>query len=455
MSDENSSKLVRTIGWITPAALVIGALGSSGIYGNLPYTYIVAGPGAIACWIITLLFGVILAMILAYAFTIWPDKAGAEYPIVHMALGEPWGTLTGIGWWISWGTTPAIVALILGRYIFGTDPSTYTMRQLFAFALVTVFFILNLFNIKVAGTAQNILSVLKVVPLIIVGAIGLAYINPANFSPFWKTGVEWIDTTRPEGMIMLFLAGALIASWSTYATDIFATVVPEMKDPHKNVVKSAVFLSVVCLAFIGLVSVSAVGVLGDGLGTLPRPLFTLGEIALGNVGYVLMFLALIAGVLGAINASLLGASRVLYQMAEDGLVPKAVTKLNRFHVPWIGVTITYLINVLMIAYTPLYIAIVTITMVPFLLNWTLGAFAAVKIRMTPEWHNKATYKASWPLIIAGAIVGVLNILFIIMYGLLYGWNDILIGTGFLIATIIYYIIVRIFYKGKTAQSQTS
>lgn len=448
METNSSSKteLARAIGWIEAAALVVGSLGSTGLFGNFPYNYSISGPSACLVWILTLLLGIVICVIMAWAFTIWPDRAGAEYAIIHVALGEPWGIITGLGWWISWGTTPAVVALILGRYIFGTAPETYTQRQLFAIAIATIFLVLNMFNIKIVGRAQTILSIVKVVPLVLVGLVGAAFINPANFHPFWKSGVKWIDPNTIAGMFALFMASALIASWSTLATDIFAASVPEIKDPAKNLPKTLIAITVIPALYILAITVPAVGVLGDELATLPRPIFTFGERVMGLAGVILLFTALVAGALGAINASLLAGARILYQMAKDDLLPKVLMKLNRYGVPYIGLIATYILNVALILYTPLYITIVAMTMVPFTVAWALVAFAAPRIKLNREWREKAAFNMPWAVIIAGTIVGIIVLLYNYFYGLLYGWYDILLGVGFVIAMIVLWIIMIIVKK---------
>jgi len=439
-------KLRREAGWFTAAALVLGSLGSSGLYGNFPYNYTISGPSAWLVWLITLIFGFIVALVLAYDYTIWPEKTGAEYYPVRASLGSLLGSIAGWGFSISWGTTPAIVALILGRYIWGVAPETALTRQLFAISVITIFFILNYFGIKVSGIAQNIVTVFKVVPLIIVGLVAIPFINPSYFTPFWKSGVEQINPSTPIGMFTLFLASALVASWSTYATDVFASIVSEVKDPKKNIPRAAVGSGLIALLFVGLITITAVGVLGEGLATMARPLFQYGKIVLGDLGVILLWIALLAGVLGACNASMISASRVLYQMSEEGDLPGIFSKLNGWGVPHIALITIWLLNVLMILYTPLYIVLVAVTQVPFLLTWFLIGVANIKIRGNREWHEKAAFKIPWILAIAALIVGVLSLGFIYAYGIMYGWSDIEIGVIFVVLVIILWFINKITRK---------
>lgn len=427
--------LRREVKWYVPVSLVVGTLGSTGIFGLIPATYEMAGPGAALVWVITLLWGFVIAMLLAYDFTIWPDKTGAEYAPVRIALGKIPGVLAGWGFFISWGTSGAIAGLILARYVFGTEAPTY-YYQLFAFALLTVFFILNMLGIKIAGIAQTILAILKVVPLVIVGLAALPLINPANFHPFWVPGIEGVDVSTPAGVFYLFMAAALIATWSTYATDIFASIASEVVDPQKSIPRAGIVASTTALVYIALMAFGAVGVVGEGLAKLPRPLFILGERALGPVGTALLWIALFFGALGVVNTALLSGARILYQMAVEGDLPLVFAKLNKYGIPWISLTLIYIINVVMLVYTPLYVILVAIVQVPWMITWFLIGLANVKIRMTPKWHQVATFKAPWWLVILGFIVSALSLVFIYSYGVLYGWSDIELGFGFILFVLV-------------------
>jgi amino acid transporter len=179
---------------------------------------------------------------------------------------------------------------------------------------------------------------------------------------------------------------------------------------------------------------------------MARPLFQYGKIVLGDLGVILLWIALLAGVLGACNASMISASRVLYQMSEEGDLPGIFSKLNGWGVPHIALITIWLLNVLMILYTPLYIVLVAVTQVPFLLTWFLIGVANIKIRGNREWHEKAAFKIPWIVAIAALIVGVLSLGFIYAYGMMYGWSDIEIGVVFVVLVIILWFINKITRK---------
>ncbi|MGC8675815.1 hypothetical protein [Fervidicoccus sp.] len=42
----DSHGLKRQVGWFVSASLVLGTLGSNGLFGNYPITYRIAGPAA-------------------------------------------------------------------------------------------------------------------------------------------------------------------------------------------------------------------------------------------------------------------------------------------------------------------------------------------------------------------------------------------------------------------------
>lgn len=427
---KKKSSLERSVNWTVPATLVIGTLGSTGLFGLIPYTYKIIGPGTIIVWIFTLICGFISALALAYVSTIWPDKAGAIYYPIYIALKEPLGSITGWAFIISWATGPVITLQIFAHYLF----KSIILRQIFVSVVLTIFLFLNLFNIKIAGLIQTILSILKVVPLIIVSIAGLSYIKLSNFIPFWKSDI--VDLSTLTNITLAFFASSMIVSWSTYVTDALASITPEVIDPHKNIPKATLIACLTAAVYIALVNIFAVGVLGDELGILQDPLFEAGKRVLGHVGYLLLLTALFTGVLGATNACFIVASRAMYQMAFEGVLPSIFMKLNKHLVPQTNIIFIYILNILMLTYTPLYIAIIAMVQVPGMLMRFLLSIACIKIRLTREWHEKASFKASWALIIANFIVGVISLIYIYSYGVLYGWNDIILGFIFIATTAI-------------------
>lgn len=424
----DSHGLKRQVGWFVSASLVLGTLGSNGLFGNYPITYRIAGPAASFVWIVTMIFGGFLAMTLAYDFTIWPDKAGSEYAPVRIALGKYLGGLTAWGFYVSWGTAATIGTLITGWYIW---PTNTTYQTIFTGVTVTVFFIINYFGIKLAGLAEVIMTLLRIVPTIFVGLVAIPYVNLSNFHPFWVASSEIPSASANSlyGMFMLFLAASLYSTWSTYATDIFASIVPEIKDPEKNVPRAGLASTLIPLLFVSLITITGIGVLGSDLGTGEAPLFEYSRIVLGGVGLALMWTALISGTLTNANVAMIGGSRVLYQMALEGDIPKIFAKTNKYGVPIIGLIFTYIINIAMLLYTPIYAILVAMFQVPYMLTIFLLSVANLKIRATKEWHEKAAWKAPWWLIIGFFIIGVLSLMYCWAYGILFGWHDIILGAA--------------------------
>ena len=177
-------KLKRSLGLSMATALVIGNMVGSGVFG-LPSALAGTGPIALLAWVFTGAGAILLALVFANLGRAYPAH-GRPVRVRAQAFGDFAGFWTAWGYWIAAWAGNAAIAVIFVSYASVFWPSLATNNVL-AFAVgLSIIWVLTLVNIagaRESGIMQVVTTVLKFVPLLLIGVIGLFYIHSANFTP--------------------------------------------------------------------------------------------------------------------------------------------------------------------------------------------------------------------------------------------------------------------------------
>ena len=132
-------------------------------------------------------------------------------------------------------------------------------------------------------------------------------------------------------------AGAVsVTLWNYMGWDNASTVAQEVEQPQRNYPR-AMLASAGLVALTYVLPLAAVGLAG-----IPADRFSTGawaDAALELVGPWLALCVVLGGTIngfGMFNALMMSYTRVPYAMAEEGLLPEAVTKKNAWGVPWVA-----------------------------------------------------------------------------------------------------------------------
>jgi APA family basic amino acid/polyamine antiporter len=211
-------------------------------------------------------------------------------------------------------------------YFFGIPPVNAT---LVAIGTVWPLFLmlLNLKGVKEASGANNILVFLKVSALVLFIVIGGYYLLSAgdysNYYPFFPEGIR--------GM----LSGAAIIFFAFIGFNTVTMVAEEVNDPERNIHRAIILSFAICtLLYIG-VAIVAVGLVNwEALSLSKAPL----EYALGVATSNPLFLKYVAisalfATTSVILSSIIGASRALFAMARQGVIPGFLAKISLRGIP--------------------------------------------------------------------------------------------------------------------------
>ena len=219
-------KLKRELGLWMATALVIGNMVGSGIF-LLPSTLAgQAGPVSIIAWGFTGLGAMMLALVFARLGRAYP-KTGGPYVYVHKAFGDFMGFWTAWSYWINAWVGNAAIAIAFAGYlvVFWPDASTYWVATLLAIALVWLLTFANIVGVRKAGWIQLVTTVVKFVPLLLIGVVGLFFMHRSNFTPL----------TLSHGFDWGISSAALLTLWAFIGLESATVPAEEVKDPERTI----------------------------------------------------------------------------------------------------------------------------------------------------------------------------------------------------------------------------
>ncbi|HON82222.1 MAG TPA: amino acid permease [Methanoregulaceae archaeon] len=338
--------LKKSLGLWTAAGIGIGAIIGTGIFVLIGVAAGLAGPSVILSFLIAG-FVALLTGLSASELSSFITETGASYIYTAKAFGAFPGFV--VGWMKSFDYIIGASAVSLGfaaylAYFVGIPPSTAT---LVAVGTVWPLFLmlLNLRGMQEASWTNNALVVLKVTALVLFIVVGGYYLvhsgDFSNYKPFFPEGIK--------GM----LSGASIIFFAFIGFNTIAMVAEEVKDPEKNVHRAILISFGICtLLYIGVAMV-AVGLIDwQTLGQSKAPLELALRVATSNPLF-LKFVAVSAlfATTSVIISSIIGASRALFAMARQGVIPGTLAKVSGQGIPATGVVVSGVVISLIVLLT--------------------------------------------------------------------------------------------------------
>ncbi len=330
----------RTLGWIGTTALAIG--GSNQSLFLIAALFIGQGSAAVPL----LLAGLLLSIAAAPGWTelvlLNPNRVGG----IAAACTEAFRTycpilscLAGVCYWWGWVPTCGLTAILSASAIHEWYLPNLPVSMLAA-GLVLFFMAVNFLGVKwVARLAIPIAA----------GSSALAFLS--GLLPILAGSVDWHQattfhlTTPFEGWfggLTSLMAGLYLIGFAAPAFEAAACHVGETVEPARNVPRAMLASALIAVGYFVVLPVVWLGMLGPAplghdlamvLGPTFAPLF--GDAA-KSAAIWFMMLAMFHGTL----QPLAGAARTLAQLAEDGLLPRALGRRSAADVPWVATVLT-------------------------------------------------------------------------------------------------------------------
>ena len=328
-------EMQKTMGAAVALSMVVGCVIGSGVFFKPQAIYTATGgaPGiGIISWVIGGLITLCAGLTVAEIAVVIP-KTGGMMVYLEEVFGEKVGYLAG--WMQSVLFFPGTAAAL--AVAFGNQLSELLGHPGWAVGIaivdIIVVAIINNVGSKAAGLVQNLATVGKVIPLVLIAIF--AFVKGSGTNPILTPMVgEGLSTGTVLGSVLISILFAY-EGWINVTP-----IVGEMKDPGKDLPKAFAGGILIIMAIYLLVNVAYLWVLpADQLAQFSSPAVAVAEVIFGSIGGKIIALGILISVFGALNGFLLAGSRVVYTLGVQGTIPgyKFFGKLNKSDVPGNGV----------------------------------------------------------------------------------------------------------------------
>ncbi|HMD78854.1 MAG TPA: amino acid permease [Nitrososphaerales archaeon] len=338
-------ELKRGLSYFDLMNIVIGAIVGSDIYIIPGLTAGLIGPFAIVEWIIGGAMAMVLAIVFGYCAYYVPN-VGGSYAYAAKAFNKFYGFIAGWSMCVAEIVALPVFAIVFTNYLQYFIPLSGAAQLLVRTLFVIVFVAVNIVGVKAAGRINDVLTIAKLAPLlmIIVVGIGSILLNPrlaGNYSPFAPMGLGNFG----PAMVLIF--------WAYAGFELGSLPASEVVDPKKNIPKALISGMAIVIFFYVFTNVAVFGVVSTpALKASAVPLLLVGTALLGTAGAVVTGFGALASVSGTDETEVLGTARLMYAMSADGLLPKAIHRVHpRFQTPYVAVLIEGAIALALSLYT--------------------------------------------------------------------------------------------------------
>ncbi len=337
----------------------------------------VAGPAIVISFVVAAFACALAAMCYAeFASTV--PVSGSAYTFSYASLGELFA------WIIGWDL---ILEMFLGASVVAQGWSAYLgvlMSQLgmpipeaiayggtvdvMAIVLVLLLGALMTFGIRESMRVNIVLVGVKLFIVLFVIVAGLMFVNPANYSPFIPDAAPRESATGLTQPLLQFLsgiepmafgvggimAGAALVFFAYIGFDVVATTAEETKNPQRDMPIGIIASLAICTVLYCAVALVVTGMVRydelDPAAALANAFAYHGQGWMATV----ISAGAVAGLTTVVLTLLIGATRIIFAMSRDHLLPAGLAKVHPTRrTPWVISIIVTAIVALVAGFTPI------------------------------------------------------------------------------------------------------
>ena len=384
-SEHAQGELKRSLNAFNLISLGIGCIIGTGIFvltGRAAAMF--AGPGIMISFIITGLLCAFVALCYAELASVLP-VSGSAYSYSYASMGEFAAWVMGLLLVLEYGLAAATVAVGWSGYVVSLLkdlgihlPAVLTaapgieiqeagavvghgVANLPAMLAIVAVTALLVVGISESATVNNIVVAIKVSVVIAFIAIGVLYVDTANWTPLVPPEIPppppgtprgfWADIWRALVDVMTaqntsrygiggLISGAATIFFAYIGFEAVSTAGAESKNPARDMPIGILGSLLICTVLYILTAAVLVGIVPYADLNDPAPIAK----AVNQIGLpwfaVLVKIGAIAGLSSVMLVLLYGQTRIFYTMARDGLLPGPLAIVHpRFRTPWVNTLI--------------------------------------------------------------------------------------------------------------------
>lgn len=332
-------KLERSLSLTSVIAISIGGMLGSGIF-VLPG--LAAAKTGSSLWLAYLLAAVCIlpaALSKSELATAMPSSGGT-YVYIERAFGPFFGTIAGIGLWLSLLFKSAFALVGFGAYLSILVNIAPGLTKYVAVLFLILILFLNIMGVKKVGKVQIFIVSISLVTLAMILLFGLPRTSPELLEPFFTSGKMGLFST--VAFVYISYAGV---------TKV-AAIAGEIKNPGTNLPRAMILsLLIMTLIYVSVAFVLVGNIPLETLATDINPIYTISKLLGGNViGYIAAGVGIIT-LISMANSGVLAASRFPFAMAIDKLLPDFMGKIHpKYLTPVVTIIMTCFLMALVILF---------------------------------------------------------------------------------------------------------
>ncbi|MFB6201219.1 MAG: APC family permease [Halorhabdus sp.] len=422
-------ELERTIGLVGGLAIGIGTMIGAGIFVFPGLAADNAGPAAALSFAIGGLIALLVALPTSELATAMP-RSGGGYYFISRGMGTAYGAIVGLGLWLGLMFASAFYLVGLGHYASAVFAELGVALAFSPVIGIGLLFGAALTALSIAGT-ENTAKIQNVV----VGILLVVLTGFLSYGVLDAVGVFGGETVPGQffsrGFFPVLTTAALVfTSYLGFAQ--VATVAGEIKQPSRNLpmamVGSVLIVTVFYVVTI-FVATSAFG--ADRLGQFGETAMV--EVArdfLGLPGAVAILGAGLLATFSSANASILSASRAVYALSRDALLPRRASEINlRYGTPHVALLTTGGPILVLVATGQVELLAEVASFLHLVMYGLMCVALIVLRRRDPEWYSPSYRVPGYPVVPAvGALAS---------FGLIAFMQPASIGIGIVVMLVSY------------------
>ena len=393
-NEQKNTALKKDLGAFDLSMLGIGAIIGTGIFvltGVAAAEH--AGPALILSFILSGLACVFAALCYAEFASAVP-VSGSAYTYSYATFGELIAWILGWDLILEYGLASSAVASGWSGYFQGLiagfgihiptaissayDPAKGTYIDIPAIIIILVITFLLTQGVKKSARFNSIMVIIKLAVVLLFIGVGVWYVKPGNWTPFMPFGFSGVT------------AGAATVFFAYIGFDAVSTAAEEVKNPQRNMPIGIISSLVVCTILYIVVSAILTGIVPYTELNVKNPVaFALNYI---HQDWVAGFISIgaIIGITTVLLVMMYGQTRLFYAISRDGLLPKALSKVDKKRqTPIVNTWITCLV-------VSVFAGIIPLSKLAELTNiGTLFAFMAVSIGILYLRKSKTPIKSGF------------------------------------------------------------
>ena len=330
------------LGFWMAVALVMGNMVGSGVF-LLPASLAPFGAISLGGWMMSTAGAVLLALVFARLAATNP-ATGGPYAYTRAAFGDLAGFIVAWGYWISvWCANAALSVAFVGYLdpfvpsIVRNPASSAGLAIIALWALTAV----NFRGVRTAGVVQVMTTVLKILPLVMVGVGGMFVLNGDHFA---------VSDSSPRAIAHGVTATATLTLWAFLGLECATIPAAKIRRPEQTIPRATVIGTLLAAAVYILGTVAVMGTVPPAvLNQTTAPYTEAARILVGNGGAAFVSLGAAISCLGALNGWILIVGQLPLAVSEDGLFPSIFRRRSSTDAPAFGLVIGSILSTTLIA----------------------------------------------------------------------------------------------------------